>query len=622
MIPAVLPASAATIRHEAEDAVISQGVVATNHPGFSGSGFVDYANVAGSSVELSVSVPSAGPVTLTFRYANGSTANRPMDITVGGVPVAGGLAFNPTGSWDTWATVSMTANLAAGTNAVRAAATTASGGPNLDYLEVTDSAAGQPLQAENATISQGVVATNHQGFTGTGFVDYANLVGGYVEFTVDSPQARTATLGFRFANGSTANRPMDLTINGSLVADAVAFNPTTNWDTWATVTITVNLAAGTSKVRATATTTSGGPNLDSLTVRTVPAPDWSVAVAGSTMSRFTPGTLGSWSYTRGLYLYGQYLVYQRTRDPRYLQYIKDWADRFVDASGNISVTFNNLDSMQSGNILLLLYKETGQVRYRTAAQKIRDRLDTYPRTTDGGFWHGTTREHQLWGDGAFMVVPFLARFGQIVGDTSYVDDEAARQLIVYGSHLQTQLGILKHAYDESRTQTWADPVTGLAPESWCRAVGWYGMAEIEALEALPATHPQRPALLSILRNLVAGYVQFQDPVTGRWFQVVDKGSRSDNWTETSCSSMYTFVISRAVERGYVDPSLKAAATKGYQGVLAKVSLGNDGLANITDICVGTNVGDYAFYIARTRATNDFHGLGAFLIMNEQLIRTG
>jgi unsaturated rhamnogalacturonyl hydrolase len=30
------------------------------------------------------------------------------------------------------------------------------------------------------------------------------------------------------------------------------------------------------------------------------------------------------------------------------------------------------------------------------------------------------------------------------------------------------------------------------------------------------------------------------------------------------------------------------------------------------------VGDYAYYVARTQATNDFHGLGAFLIMNEQL----
>jgi unsaturated rhamnogalacturonyl hydrolase len=103
---------------------------------------------------------------------------------------------------------------------------------------------------------------------------------------------------------------------------------------------------------------------------------------------------------------------------------------------------------------------------------------------------------------------------------------------------------------------------------------------------------------------------------------VDKGSRSDNWTETSCSSMFTFTTSRAVERGYVDASFRTVATRGYQGVLTQLSKGGDGLTNLTNVVVGTNVGDYAYYIGRTRATNDFHGLGSFLVMNEQMTRTG
>ncbi len=485
-------------------------------------------------------------------------------------------------------------------------------------------AAASLYEAEDATIFEGQVNSDHPGFTGTGFVNYDNVVGSYVESAVSVPAAGSYTLTFRYANGTTTNRPMDIAVNGGVTVPNLAFNPTGTWDNWTNQTTTVDLVAGTNTIRATATTSNGGPNLDSMTVASGGGgggTDWSTAVVNSTMTRYTPGTLGGWGYTRGLYLYGQYLVYQRTHNPAYLQYIKDWADRFVSSDGSISQSFNNLDSMESGNILLILYRETGQSKYRTAAQKIRDRLKTYPRTTDGGFWHSTStdRQHQLWGDGTFMVVPFLIRYGQIVGETSYTQDEAAKQLIVYGSHLQTSLGILKHAYDEARVQSWADPVTGLSPEYWCRAVGWYGMAEIETLEALPATHPQRAKLMTILQNLVAGYARFQDPATGRWFQVVDKGSRSDNWTETSCSAMYTFVISRAVQRGWVDAGYATVASKGYQGVLAKVSIGSNGLTNITDICIGTNVGDYSYYIDRTRATNDFHGLGAFLIMNEQLV---
>ncbi len=123
-------------RHEAEDATISQGVVESNWPGFSGTGFVNYDNVVGSNVQWTVNAGQAGSATLTFRYANGSTANRPMDITVNGVLAADELAFPPTGAWSTWQTATTTVTLNAGANTIRATASTASGGPNVDYLEV------------------------------------------------------------------------------------------------------------------------------------------------------------------------------------------------------------------------------------------------------------------------------------------------------------------------------------------------------------------------------------------------------------------------------------------------------------------------------------------------------
>ncbi|MER5667756.1 glycoside hydrolase family 88/105 protein [Streptomyces mirabilis] len=354
--------------------------------------------------------------------------------------------------------------------------------------------------------------------------------------------------------------------------------------------------------------------------RPAAAQDWSVALIDSTMARYTPSTIGGWSYPVGLYLYGQYLTYQRTHDARYLTYIKSYVDRFVSSDGSIGQSFNSLDSMQAGRLLTILHHETGQDRYRKAALKIRNRLNTYPRTSDGGFWHADTssRAHQLWSDGVYMVNPFLVEYGKEFGDATYANDEAAKQLYVYGNHLQVANGLLKHAYDESRTASWADPATGLAPEHWCRAVGWYAMAIVNVLDAIPVNHPRRPQLVGIFRRLAAGLEKYQDPATGRWFQVIDKGARSDNWTETSCSSMFTYALSRGAQQGYLDPHYASVAQRGYQGVLARISVGSDGRTNLTDISIGTNVGDYAYYIARDRATNDFHGLGAFLIMNEQL----
>jgi unsaturated rhamnogalacturonyl hydrolase len=466
------------------------------------------------------------------------------------------------------------------------------------------------------------VDSNHTGFTGTGFVNGANEVGSFVEWNVGSATAHQVTLTVRYANGTTANRPATVAVNGTVVATP-GFAATGAWTTWRTVAVTASLASGANTIRVAATTANGPANLDSLTVDDggpAPGPDWSVEMVNSTMARFTPSTIGGWSYPVGLYLLGQYYVYKRTGNAAYFTYVRQWVDRFVASDGSIGQSFNNLDSMLAGRLLLVMYSETGQAKYRTAAQKIRTRFNTYPRTTDGGFWHSTSdsRAWQLWSDGVFMSMPFLAEYGKVVGDSTYAWDEATKQLVVYASHLQQPNGLMKHAYDEKRVQSWADPTTGLAPEFWCRAIGWFGMATVQILDVIPANHPRRAALVDIVRNLVRGFATYQDPATGRWFQVVDKGSRSDNWTETSCSSMYTYTIDKAIEKGYVDASYQPVADRGYQGVLNKISLGGDGRTNLTDISIGTNVGSYSYYIGRTRATNDFHGLGAFLIMNEQL----
>jgi len=193
-------------------------------------------------------------------------------------------------------------------------------------------------------------------------------------------------------------------------------------------------------------------------------------------------------------------------------------------------------------------------------------------------------------------------------------------LTIYASHLNDpKTGLMFHAYDESGASTWIVPGTNHSAEFWCRAMGWFGMTLIEVLEILPKDHPKRPQLISQVRQLVKAWANFQDKKTGLWYQVVDKGQMPENWLETSSSSMYSYVTAMAVQRGYVPKSYMSVAMKGYQGVLSKISLGSDGLTNITDICEGTNVADLTYYFARKRNTNDFHGLGAFLIMNEKFM---
>ncbi len=481
-------------------------------------------------------------------------------------------------------------------------------------------AATTTYEAEDATRTAGVVEANHAGFTGTGFVDYDNAVGSSVRFDVLVATAGQHALVFRFANGTTADRAMAIAVNGTVVDASMSFPGTGAWTSWTTKILRVQLRAGANVIATTATTGNGGPNLDSLVVDTetnVPPPaDWSRAVVDSTMARRSATSLGL-GYTDALFLYGAHLVYRRTHEPRYLDYIKAWGNARVQADGSTGNAYNDLDSMLAGNIFLILAQETGENRYRLAAARIRQRLDTYPRTTDGGVIHNTNFRGQLWADGVFMAQPFVARYGVQFNDSSYGFNESTRQIITYFNHLKDENGLLHHAYDELRQQSWANPTTGRSPEVWCRAVGWFGVATVDLLEILPAGHQNRTELINIVRHLAELYRQWQDPASGRWFQLPARPTLAGNWTETSCSSMYTYTVARAVQRGYVDSSYSQVVAKGYQGVMEKVSIGSDGRSNIADICTGTSVGDAPYYLNRPRATNEIHGIGPFLIMNEQ-----
>jgi len=247
-------------RYEAENGACD-GTIDSNHVGFSGTGFCNTTNLAGATVEWSANATAAGSASLTFGYANGAVTDRPMTLSVNGA-AAGTVNFQSTAAWTNWQRTSTNVTLNAGNNTIRLTATTADGGPNLDYVDVA-STGPEPVhyQAEDCTISQGVVESNHAGFTGTGFVNVVNAVGPYVECTVTGP---ATSLTVRFANGTTTNRPMSLTVDGA-AAGSMDFPGTGAWSSWGTVSTAISLSTGPHTIRLTATTADGGPNLDRLT---------------------------------------------------------------------------------------------------------------------------------------------------------------------------------------------------------------------------------------------------------------------------------------------------------------------------------------------------------------------
>lgn len=349
--------------------------------------------------------------------------------------------------------------------------------------------------------------------------------------------------------------------------------------------------------------------------------DWSMRMIEANLKRNPdPKHFGVWGYPYGLFLMGQYLVYRRTHDKRLLDYMLGFIDAHIDDSGTLDQPIKTLDNVLCANVIIRCWEATKKEKYKLAAEKFRHRFDTYPRTHNGGFWHADngTRDWQLWLDGNYMAVPFLVRYGRAFNDAEYTNNEAVKQLLAYHEHLTSgDHGLLYHAWDESGKAAWADPVTHHSAYFWCRAIGWYGMAIIDTLDVLPHNHAGREKLIRIIRELAPGLEHYQDPKTGLWYQIVNQPTLKGNWLETSSSSMFTYILNTGVKRGYLPARFKAVARRGYAGVYSRVSVGDDGLMSLAGICEGTNVGDLEWYLKRRQMTDDFHGLGAFLLMNEE-----
>jgi lysophospholipase L1-like esterase len=129
-------ASAAATRYEAEAAPATcDGSIATDHTGYSGSGFCDGRNAIGAAAQFTVDAPSAGTATLSVRFANGGTSARPADVAVNGT-TGQSVSFEPTGAWSAWSTRSFSVPVNSGSNTIRFSPTGAGGLPNLDYLEL------------------------------------------------------------------------------------------------------------------------------------------------------------------------------------------------------------------------------------------------------------------------------------------------------------------------------------------------------------------------------------------------------------------------------------------------------------------------------------------------------
>jgi unsaturated rhamnogalacturonyl hydrolase len=335
-----------------------------------------------------------------------------------------------------------------------------------------------------------------------------------------------------------------------------------------------------------------------------------------------PGGKARWSYDQGVILRGIDQLWNATGDGQYFQYMQHAMDYYVKEDESIydyKPEDFNIDHLNNGKILLTLYQVTGKEKYKKAIDQLHHQLMNHPRNSLGGLWHKKIYPNQMWLDGLYMGAAFYAQWAAVFHDTIAYND-ITRQFVLAEKYTRDdKSGLLHHAWDESKQQKWADPISGKSPHIWARAMGWYGMALVDALDYYPSNHPGKDTLIEILQRWSASILKVQDPKDGLWFDILDAPNDPRNYKEASASSMFTLTLLKAIRKGYINQAYLNQANKAYMALVANFISSEKGQLNLKGTVsvsgLGGNPyrdGSLDYYFKEPVVINDPKGMGAFL----------
>lgn len=313
-------------------------------------------------------------------------------------------------------------------------------------------------------------------------------------------------------------------------------------------------------------------------------------------------------------------------NPVYRKALETVTGSYIRDDGHIE-TFEpdlfSIDLTKPGEMVILLEQRTKQEKYRKAADFLRENLKRHPRTSQGAFWHRATYPNQLWLDGVYMGMPFLARYAAAYesGEQQHKSfKEAVHEFTIAREHLRdAKTGLYYHAWDESKKADWADKETGRAPQFWSRGMGWYAMALVDVLDFIPESETElRKELTDIVAELAPDILRYQDEATGTWWQITDKPGELGNYRESSASAMFTYFLAKSINKGYLPDSYRAAAIKSYQGIINEfMTVHKDGKVSMNDQCLVAGLGfgrdgSYDYYMTERIFSNDPKGNTPFI----------
>lgn len=329
-----------------------------------------------------------------------------------------------------------------------------------------------------------------------------------------------------------------------------------------------------------------------------------------------------WEYTHGLMARTMLELYNATLDSIWLNYVQDFADLMIDKDGNIAtykMSIYNMDRLQGGRFLIELNKLNPQPQYKIAIETLRQQLRGQPRTIEGGFWHKQVYPNQMWLDGLYTGTSFYAHYASAYEEDDWAD--IANQFIIVDTHTAKKNGLNYHGWDESRHEAWADSLTGCSQETWGRAEGWYMMALADVLEMMPRSSAQYDKIAAIFNRIAEALLVYQDEITGMWYQVPDRPENKGNYTESTCTAMFTYAFAKGVRLGILPQKFQQKAEAAFAGLKeSAVETDAEGILNLTRCCGVAGLGGtpyrdgtYDYYINEVVRNNDPKGVAPYIL---------
>lgn len=341
-----------------------------------------------------------------------------------------------------------------------------------------------------------------------------------------------------------------------------------------------------------------------------------------------------WNYIDGCMMNSLIQLYEVTNDKKYLEFVKNYIDYYVDEDGNI-LGYNkenySTDDVAESRILFDLYKYYGEEKYKKAIELSYSQILTHPRTKEGNFWHKKIYPNQVWLDGLYMMQVFYMRYETVFNGYKNYQDIKRQYQNVRNIMFNEKKGLHYHGYDSSREAFWCDKETGLSKNFWLRACGWHLVSLVDVLGYMDEQIYEDYAFYkSLLKETVDGILKYLDKDSNMFYQVIDKGTKEGNYLETSGSAMVAYALLKGVRLRVLPDRYQKIGLAIFNGICSKyLTVKEDGDLNLGGICLVAGLGPennrrrdgtFKYYISEPIVENDAKGVGPFIMAYTEVIR--